>query len=256
LPTSSEAVGVRELYKTFELGEIASLKLTVERLARSLRRDHRATDRFEALHDVSFDVASGECFTIVGTNGSGKSTLIKCITGITLPTRGRVEVHGRVLPLLSVASALELELTGRENVHLFGTILGLPGEEIGDAVPRVAEFAGIDAAHMETPIKRYSEGMKARLAFSIGLRLPADVYVFDEVLTHADEEFKAACVLEIERLVSRGRTVIFVSHELQLVRSVCTRGMWLHDGRIKALGPIDKVVGAYAEFESAVADRA
>lgn len=183
----------------------------------------------------------------MGANGSGKSTLSRMIAGITLPTSGAVRIRGRILPLLSVAAAFHPELNGRENVKLFGTILGLGHDEIVAATPEVAAFSGIDREHLATPTKRFSEGMQARLAFAIALRLPADVYIFDEVLVVADNEFKAACVEEIKHLAERGRSFIFISHELPLVRSICTRGMWIDRGRVQTIGPIDEVLDAYKE---------
>jgi lipopolysaccharide transport system ATP-binding protein len=150
-----------------------------------------------------------------------------------------------VLPLLNVGSAFHPDLTASENITLFGTILGLDRRETAAAMPEIATFAAIDRRHLETPIKRHSEGMRARLAFATALRLPADLYIFDEVLVVADDEFKAACVAEISRLARDGRTVIFISHELALVRAVCTRGLWLDEGRVRLVGEVEDVLGAY-----------
>ena len=253
VPDGAEpAISVEHVSKTYQLGELASLQRTVSAIANSVLNRGAAPKPFTAVHDVSFTVDRGECFALVGANGSGKSTISRIIAGITLPSSGRVVVRGRVLPLLHVASAFHPELNGRENVQLFGTILGLSKEEIEAAVPEVAQFSGIDPEHLATPTKRFSEGMQARLAFSIALRLPADVYIFDEVLIVADTEFKAACVAEIERLAEQGRSVIFNSHELPLVRSICTRGLWLDHGRVNAVGDVSDVIDAYQTSGAAV----
>jgi ABC-type polysaccharide/polyol phosphate transport system ATPase subunit len=248
-PTSSEtavqAVHAEHLTKTYELGDLASFRRTVSTVANRVLNRGRVPPPFVAVSDLSFSIERGECFAVLGPNGSGKSTLSRMIAGITLPTSGEVEVRGRVMPLLSVAAAFHPELNGWENVELFGTILGLKREEIARARPEIQEFAGIDSGHMATPAKRYSEGMQARLAFAIALTLPADVYIFDEVLVVADSQFKAACVAEIKRLSETGRSVVFISHELPLVSSICTRGLWLDRGRARMVGPIEEVIEAY-----------
>jgi ABC-type polysaccharide/polyol phosphate transport system ATPase subunit len=259
LPTSSEqclaaagqngnyAVSAEQLTKSYELGELASLQRTISAIANRLFNRGDTLRGYPAVNDVTFTIAPGECFAVIGANGSGKSTLSRLIAGITLPTSGVVHVRGRVLPLLSVAAAFHPELNGRENVELFGTILGLNSEEIAAAMPEIAAFSGIDEEHLATPTKRFSEGMQARLAFAIALRLPADVYIFDEVLVVADNAFKDACAAEIKASADRGRSVIFISHELPLVRSICTRGLWIDRGRLRMIGPIDEVVDAYVD---------
>ncbi|MDA0164755.1 ABC transporter ATP-binding protein [Solirubrobacter ginsenosidimutans] len=239
------AVRARGLSKSYELGELASLKRTLRSITR-LGRAQPPVERFHALRDVSFDIARGEAFTILGHNGSGKTTMMSILAAITPPSDGWLDVRGRVVPVLSVGSSFHPDLTGEENAVLFGTILGLDGDEIAEAMPGIAEFAEMDADHMETPVKRFSEGMKARLTFATALRFPADVYIFDEVLTFADDHFKATCVDEMRRLVREGRTVIFVSHELDLVRDICTRGLWLDRGEVRLLGEIEEVAGEYA----------
>jgi lipopolysaccharide transport system ATP-binding protein len=239
------AIEVRHLTKIFELGEIASLQRTLDILRALTRRHERSHRRFAAVDDVSFEVQRGEGFALLGTNGSGKTTLLSIVTALTLPTSGEVVVRGRVTPLLSVGSAFHPELTGRENTVLFGTILGLTDREIREALPSVADFAQLTDDLMATPLKRYSEGMKARLAFATALRFPAEVVILDEVLTTADDAFKELCVEEINHQIESGTAVIFVSHELPLVRAVCRRGLLLQHGRTAALGDIDEVIAAY-----------
>src|SRR5688572_15017171 len=162
----SYAVSAQGVGKKYELGELASLPRTAHNLMRVLARRPPRLRMFKALDDVSFTVDPGEAFGILGSNGSGKSTLLSIIAEITLPSSGEVRVRGRVLPLFSVAAGFHLELTGRENVVMFGTVLGIPRAEVLEALPGITEFAEIDADHMDTPVKRFSEGMMSRLAFA------------------------------------------------------------------------------------------
>ena len=225
-PDALIATGLR---KTYRLGEHRSLQQTVNRMT---RRNQEQRPMLEALAGVDFKVRRGEAFGVVGTNGSGKSTLLQILAGTTLPTGGQMVVRGRVLPLLAVASGFHAELTGRENVTLFGASLGVPQFAIRDRMDAVAAFAEIER-HMDTPVKRYSSGMLSRLSFAIAMQFPADIYVFDEVLAVVDGEFQARCLAEIRRLHSEGRTVIFVSHDLEQVREVCENVMWLEKGLVR-----------------------
>ncbi|HEX4733212.1 MAG TPA: ABC transporter ATP-binding protein, partial [Thermoleophilaceae bacterium] len=185
------AISAKGLSKHYRLGELQSLRRTLRRVA---RRDHahHAPD-LAALDEVAFTVHRGEAVGVVGTNGSGKSTLLQILAGTTLPTGGEMEVHGRVIPLLAVGTGFHPELTGRENVTLFAASLGIPREAIADRMDAVAAFAEIER-HMDTPVKRFSSGMLARLSFAIAMQFPADVYVFDEVLAVVDGEFQARCL--------------------------------------------------------------
>jgi lipopolysaccharide transport system ATP-binding protein len=227
--------------KSYGLGEELSLQHTLSTL---VRRAHEQ-ERFWALSDVSFEVSRGEFFGIVGANGSGKSTLTQLISGIAMQDTGKIEVWGRIVPLLEVGAGFHPELTGRENVALFGTILGLSAGAIRAEMDRIAEFAGIQR-HLDTALKRYSSGMQARLSFATAVCFPADTYVFDEVLAVVDESFRHQCVEELARLQRDGRTIIVMSHDLDLIRSVCSTGMWLDNGRIRMRGAMDEVADAYA----------
>lgn len=244
------AIAARELGKSYQLGELQDVTRLLGRL---LRRDPGAepADRFMALRDITFDVRPGEGFAMLGSNGSGKSTLVQILAGIAVPTVGEATVRGRVLPLLEVGAGFHTELTGRENVVLFGTILGLDPKEIQAAMPQIAHFGEIDEAHMDTPIKRYSMGMQARLSFAVAMSFPADIYIFDEVMAVVDDHFRGVAVNRIERLVERGKTVIFISHDLDLVREICGRGIWLDKGELRMAAPIDELASAYSEFQRA-----
>ena len=235
------AISADGLSKHYRLGELHNLKKTVNRM---IRRPHNGNGRLEALSDVDFTVYRGESFGLVGTNGSGKSTVLQVLAGTILPTGGTLEVTGRVLPLLSVGTGFHPELTGRENVTLFASSLRVPRSAIASRMDRVAEFAELER-HMDTPVKRFSSGMVARLSFAIAMQFPADIYVFDEVLAVVDGEFEARCLAEIKELHRQGRTVIFVSHKLAQVAEVCERTLWLDRGRVAGVGATRDILATY-----------
>jgi ABC-type polysaccharide/polyol phosphate transport system ATPase subunit len=236
------AILATDLGKHYRLGELQSLRQTARRLAGRSRVT--ASPGLEALAGVSFTVKRGESMGLVGTNGSGKSTLLQILAGTTLPTRGVMRVYGRVLPLLAVGLGFHPELTGRENVTLFASSLGIPTRAIAEGMDAVAQFAELER-HMDTPVKRFSSGMVSRLSFSIAVQFPADIYVFDEVLAVVDGEFQERCLAEIKRLHESGRTVIFVSHHPHQVAAVCQRVMWLEMGIVREVGPTAEVLAAY-----------
>jgi ABC-type polysaccharide/polyol phosphate transport system ATPase subunit len=172
------------------------------------------------------------------------------ISGIAAPNAGRVEVWGTVLPLLEVGAGFHIELTGRENIALLASILGLDVRTAVRETPRIAAFAGVER-HLDTPIKRYSSGMQARLSFATAICFPADIYVFDEVLAVVDDDFRERCARELAELNANGRTIVFMSHDLDLVRSTCSTGMWLDRGRLRVLGPMEEVAAAYQQATEA-----
>jgi lipopolysaccharide transport system ATP-binding protein len=238
-PAAIEAMGISKGYR---LGEHRSLRQT----ARHLTWWSGAAEgpMLEALAGVNFRVDRGETLGIVGGNGSGKSTLLQLISGITVPTMGRLVVRGRVLPLLAVGTGFHPELTGRENVNLFGASIGIPRLVIRDNLERVAAFADLEL-HMDTPVKRYSMGMLSRLSFAIAVLFPADIYLFDEVLAVVDAEFQRRCLAEISQLSAAGRTVLFVSHDLDQIASICDRVMWFDSGRLRQVGATRTVLDSY-----------
>lgn len=237
------AMEARGLRKHYRLGELHSLRQTVNRLT---RRPSAAGAGIEALGGIDFTVYRGDAFGLVGTNGSGKSTLLQILAGTTIPTGGELEVHGRVLPLLAVGTGFHSELTGRENVTLFGASLGIPRRIAEERMEDIAAFAELEE-HLDTPIKRYSTGMISRLSFAIAMSFPADIYIFDEVLAVVDGEFQARCLTEIRRLHEEGRTVIFVSHNLDQVSAVCNRAVWLERGRVEQVGDAGPLLSAYGQ---------
>jgi lipopolysaccharide transport system ATP-binding protein len=238
----AEMITAEHVYKAYQLGELSSLGQTVRKLTGRSLAGRKAG--FAALDDVSFEVRSGDALGILGRNGSGKSTLLHMICGITLPTSGVVVVRGRLMPLLAIGTSFHPELTGRENIALFGTVLGLSRKVIEERTDDIAAFAEVER-HLDTPNKRYSDGMQARLSFAIAMLFPADIYVFDEVLAVVDGEFRDRCLTEIERLRDRKKTVLFVSHDLNQVERLCNRILWLDQGRVHALGDSGPVLAEY-----------
>jgi lipopolysaccharide transport system ATP-binding protein len=242
------AIVAENVTKSYRLGELHSLQQTINHLMRRKQRDGSTID---AISGVDFTVRQGEAFGIIGTNGSGKSTLLQILAGTIVPTGGCMTVRGRVLPLLAVGTGFHPELTGRENVTLFATTLGIPREAIADRIDAVGAFGEFEQ-HMDTPVKRFSSGMLCRLSFAIAMQFPADIYVFDEVLAVVDGEFQARCLAEISHLHERGSTVLFVSHDLEQVAEVCERVMWLELGRLEQIGETADVLGAYTRVHRSV----
>ena len=234
------AVVARDLSKTYQLGELLRMEATLRAVFR--RSSERST--FEALRGVNFEALQGECLGIIGTNGSGKSTVLQILAGITCPTSGSLTVRGTVLPLLAVGAGFHLELTGRENSFLYGTILGLDRRMIESKLDDIAVFAELER-YFDTPLKRYSHGMQSRLCFAIAMLFPANVYCFDEVLAMVDGEFRDRCLSEVSALAESGSTVFFVSHDLEQVSALCDRVMWLQDGEVRQIGDPEDVVEGY-----------
>lgn len=197
-----------------------------------------------ALRDVSFDVNEGEVLGIVGRNGAGKSTLLKILSRITPPTRGEIEIHGRVSSLLEVGTGFHQELTGRENIYLNGTILGMRKKEVDRKFDEIVDFAGVEK-FLDTPVKRYSSGMSVRLAFSVAAHLEPEILVVDEVLAVGDAAFQKKCVNKMQDVGRSGRTILFVSHNMPAVKMLCTRALLLSDGKLVMNGTPDDVVSAY-----------
>jgi lipopolysaccharide transport system ATP-binding protein len=206
-------------------------------------RQPRALE-IHALRDVSFEVHEGEVFGIIGRNGAGKSTLLKILSRITAPTDGRAAIAGRVASLLEVGTGFHPELTGRENVYLNGMLMGMQSRQIDAVFGEICEFAGI-GDYIDTPIKRYSSGMQLRLAFAVAAHLAADTIIVDEVLAVGDAEFQAKCTSAMRDAAGRGRTTLFVSHNMSAIENLCTRVLWLDRGSVVRIGLPADVVGAY-----------
>jgi lipopolysaccharide transport system ATP-binding protein len=199
-----------------------------------------------ALRDVSFNVDHGEVLGIIGRNGAGKSTLLKILSRITYPTTGHCEIRGRISSLIEVGTGFHQELTGRENVYLNGTILGMTKREVDRKFDEIVEFSGI-SKFIDTPVKRYSSGMKVRLAFSVAAHLEPEILIIDEVLAVGDYTFQKKCLSKMKSVGEAGRTVIMVSHNMQAITRLCGRTILLDDGRIIEDGPPQKVVSFYLD---------
>jgi lipopolysaccharide transport system ATP-binding protein len=203
-------------------------------------------EEFWALQDVSFQVQPGEMMGIVGPNGSGKSTILKLISRVIEPTAGQIATHGRISALLELGVGFHPDLTGRENVFLNGSILGLSHREIKRRFDSIVDFAGIDA-FIDAPVRLYSSGMYVRLGFSVAVHADPEILLIDEVLAVGDHDFQTKCLDSIRELRQRGVTVLFVSHELDKIRNLCDRVLWVEHGRIQAAGNAERVTHAYLD---------
>jgi ABC-type polysaccharide/polyol phosphate transport system ATPase subunit len=210
----------------------------------SRRRDQPAEDEFWALRDVSFAIEPGEAVGFIGPNGAGKSTLLKLITGILEPTWGDVEIRGQVGALLELGAGFHPDLSGRENIYLNGSILGLGRGAIREKMTSIVSFAELER-FIDMPVKHYSSGMYVRLGFSIAVHTEPDILLIDEVLAVGDQNFQHKCLERIFEMKRQGITICFVSHDLGNVRRLCSRAFWLEDGRVEAEGDVDDALSAY-----------
>jgi lipopolysaccharide transport system ATP-binding protein len=206
--------------------------------------DDTRSDIIWALRGISFQVNAGEVVGIIGLNGSGKSTLLKILSKITDPTRGRAEIVGKLSSLLEVGTGFHSELTGRENIYLNGAILGMKKKEIERKFDEIVDFSGVEK-FIDTPVKRYSSGMRVRLAFAVAAHLEPDIVLIDEVLAVGDIQFQKKCLNKMQDIGQQGRTVLFVSHNMQAVTRLCSRTILLNNGKLIADGPSHNVVSAY-----------
>ncbi|SHN31821.1 lipopolysaccharide transport system ATP-binding protein [Cyclobacterium lianum] len=198
-----------------------------------------------ALKDVSFEVKQGDVLGIIGKNGAGKSTLLKILSKITEPSSGRIEMNGRVAALLEVGTGFHPELTGRENIYMNGTILGMTKKEIDRKLEEIIDFSGVEK-YVDTPVKFYSSGMRVRLGFSVAAHLDPEILIIDEVLAVGDYEFQQKCLGKMEDVSKReGRTVLFVSHNLAMVRNLCTNGLLLDEGKLESNADVSQILDFY-----------
>jgi len=242
------AVRATDLAKSYRLGRrepYGSLRESLVRLAR--RATPGARDEAPllwALDGVSFDIAPGEVVGIIGRNGAGKTTLLKILSRVTAPTRGELQLRGRVAALLEVGTGFHPELTGRENVYLSGAILGMKRAEIRRQFEAIVEFAEV-SEFLDTPVKHYSSGMFMRLAFAVAAHLQPEILIIDEVLAVGDASFQRKCLSKMEEVGGEGRTVLFVSHNMPAVTRLCPRAILLDHGRVLRDGPCQEIVAAY-----------
>jgi len=238
----------REQYRTLRDTLAKAAKRPLERIRHPGAASH-SSEELWALKDIDLEVKQGEVLGIIGRNGSGKSTLLKVLSRITEPTKGRVEIRGRVASLLEVGTGFNPELTGRENIQLNGAILGMTRAEIKSKFDAIVEFSEI-GRFLETPVKRYSSGMYVRLAFSVAAHLDPEILIVDEVLAVGDAEFQRKCLGKMEEVAGGGRTVLLVSHNMQAIRSLCRTAIEIRSGRVVNAGEAGLVVADYVSQQA------
>jgi lipopolysaccharide transport system ATP-binding protein len=259
----SVVIKADKISKVYRLGEIGtgSLSRDLERWYARLRGKEdpflkigETNDRSKAgnsdivysLKDISFTIDQGESVGIIGKNGAGKSTLLKILSRVTSPTTGSIKLRGRVASLLEVGTGFHPELTGKENIYLNGAILGMRKKEIDAKLDEIIAFSGVER-YIGTPVKRYSSGMYVRLAFAVAAHLEPEILIVDEVLAVGDAEFQKKCLGKMKDVSGQGRTVLFVSHNMLAVKSLCNKGILLEHGQVTEIGPIDQVVNTYSK---------
>jgi ABC-type polysaccharide/polyol phosphate transport system ATPase subunit len=246
---SDVALRMEHVYKMFRKGEVFnSLRDLIPALTGRMfrRQELSATDRreFWALHDLSFEVRRGEAFGLIGHNGAGKSTALKILSRIMKPTKGQFSVKGRLSTLIEVTAGFHQDLTGRENIFLHGIILGMNKREITSKLDQIIAFSGLEE-FIDTPVKRYSSGMYARLGFSVAAHVNPDVMIVDEVLSVGDYAFQGKCIERMKQVLRNGAAVVFVSHNLKSVAEFCQSCLLLERGRTMATGPAAEVISTY-----------
>jgi lipopolysaccharide transport system ATP-binding protein len=245
--TDSVAIRARGVSKHYKIATSddqpsTAAEAVMRRLRHPLERQH--FEEFRALDDIDFEVPWGEAIGILGRNGAGKSTLLKLLTRVAAPSKGRIELGGRVGSLLEVGTGFHPELTGRENVFLNGTLLGMRKSEIKARFDEIVDFSGVEK-FLDTPVKRYSSGMYVRLAFAVAAHLDTEILAIDEVLAVGDAEFQAKCIERMRTVAQQGRTVLYVSHQIQTVKALCTSALFLEHGRLVMHGDVDEAIHLY-----------
>ncbi len=235
---------VKNISKKFIIDHEQQAYLSLRDKIQSVFSPKRTTEDFWALKDVNFQVERGETIGIIGKNGAGKSTLLKIFSKITPPTSGSIITRGRIASLLEVGTGFHPELSGRENIYLNGSILGMRKKEIDLKFDEIVDFSGVEK-FLDTPLKRYSSGMQLRLAFAVAAFLEPEILIIDEVLAVGDAEFQRKCMGQMEEVSRSGRTILFVSHNMAAVSQLCKKTVWLHDGEVKLIGNTFEVVPAY-----------
>ncbi len=238
------AIRFRDVSRRFVLHRERARSFQELALGLLRRGDGKKREPFWALQDVSFDVAPGETVGLIGPNGAGKSTALKLISRIIEPTSGRIEVNGRVGALLELGAGFHPDLTGRENIYLNGSILGLSRAQIRQKMDDIVAFAELER-FIDVPVKHYSSGMYVRLGFSVAVHTDPEILLVDEVLAVGDASFQRKCLERIDRMRSEGATILFVSHNAETVRTICSRAIWLDDGQLVADGSAESVVARY-----------
>lgn len=245
------AIAATNVSKTYRISHRSGANRATEAVVEFAKRPFRRpeVEYFDALHALDFEIAKGEAVGIIGRNGAGKSTLLKLLTRITAPTTGRIELYGRVGSLLEVGTGFHPELTGRENIFLNGTLLGMRRREIVRRFDEIVDFSGVEK-FLDTPVKRYSSGMYVRLAFAVAAHLDTEILAIDEVLAVGDAEFQRKSIAKMRDAAADGRTVLYVSHQMQTVLNLCTSALFLQAGELVFQGDVNAAMAAYrASFD-------
>ncbi len=242
---SEVAIKVNGLSKKFTIGKKKSSSFR-DSLSSVLYKS-KSTQDFWALNNLNFEILKGESIGIIGKNGAGKSTLLKILSRITKPSSGRIEINGRVSSLLEVGTGFHPELTGRENIYLNGTILGMKRSEVKSKFDEIVDFSGVEK-FLDTPVKRYSSGMYVRLAFAVAAHLEPEILIIDEVLSVGDAEFQKKCLGKMDDATKSGRTVLFVSHNMSAVEKLCSKCFLLKQGQLKYSGSSSQTIAKYLNF--------
>src|SRR5258707_3846237 len=242
MTTAIELADVSKIYRRYGGRQFATLKSAL--LSRSLIRDLRPEEMFAAVRDVTFDVARGRTLGVIGRNGSGKSTLLKLVAGITKPTSGTVQVDGRISALIELGAGFHPEISGRENVFINGIMLGLTRRDIEQRFDEIVDFAEL-REFIDAPVKTYSSGMYMRLGFAVAINVNPDVLLVDEVLAVGDEGFTHKCLDKFAEFKRSNKTILLVTHSLNLIERFCDEALWLDGGRAMSHGDPKRVVGAY-----------
>lgn len=256
------ALKIDHVYKEYRLGTIGGGTLKAEiqsKLAKMRHKEdpnlkigavaHEKNERFLALKDISLDIKQGETIGIIGHNGAGKSTLLKLICRVTAPTKGDIYINGRITSMLEVGTGFHDELTGKENIYLNGSILGMTKSEIDEVYDEIVEFSEI-GQFIDTPVKRYSSGMKVKLGFSVASHLKSEIVIMDEVLAVGDVNFQNKCINRMKQLAAEeGRTILYVSHNMATVKSLCERCIVLNHGQVEFIGSVEESIAIYMANE-------
>ena len=249
-------IEVKNLSKKFKISHRSdgylnlreSLNQIFKNPIKAIRQMRQKKEEFWALTDINFNVKKGETIGIIGANGAGKSTLLKILSQITPPTTGEIIMRGKAASLLEVGTGFNPELTGRENIFLNGAILGMTKQEMKDKFDKIVEFSGVDK-FLDTPVKRYSSGMQVRLAFSVAAHLEPDILIVDEVLAVGDSEFQKKCLGKMDEVTkAEGRTILFVSHNMEAVKDLCAKSIYLKDGKVEMIGRTEDVIHKYTKY--------
>lgn len=236
------AIEVRDMYKDFKL--IYDKPYTLKE--RLVFWNKTKTGLHNVLKDINLDIKKGETVALIGTNGSGKSTLLKLMTKILYPNKGTIETNGKLTSLLELGAGFHQDFTGRENIYFNASIFGLSRKEIEGRVNDIIEFSEL-GSFIDNPVRTYSSGMYMRLAFSVAINVDAEILLIDEILAVGDAHFQEKCFNKLKELRDSDKTIVIVSHSLGPIRNLCTRGVWIYDGKVRMDGEINEVIDAYVK---------